>query len=142
MSELIVALLTWIAAETGLVMPPAPSIEWVSKEQISEQAFGRGWRAHDDVRALYNGNAATVYLLKDWNGADLRNRSVLLHELVHHVQFFHHLPYECAARRERQAYDLTVKWLRSEGITDPYTVMDTDEYTIVAMSDCGDWGLV
>lgn len=142
MSELVVALLTWIAGEVGLVAPPPPSIELVPKERISVRAHGRGWRAGDDVMALYDGDAATVYLPDDFSGADLRSRSLLVHELVHHVQFFHRLSFECGATRERQAYELTAKWLRAQGVADPYAIMDTDEYSIVAMSACADWGLV
>ncbi len=75
MSELVVALLTWIAGEVGLVAPPPPSIAFLSQEQISVHA-------------------------------------------------------------------LTAKWLRAQGVADPYAIMNTDEYTIVAMSACADFGLV
>jgi hypothetical protein len=142
MNELVVALLVWIAGETGLAMPPPPSVDLLPKEQISERAYGRNWRPGDDVRGLYDGDSGTVYLLDGWNAADLRSRSVLLHELVHHVQAFHRISYECSARREHEAYDLTVKWLRQQGVTNPYAVMDTDEYTIIATSACLDFGLV
>ena len=142
MSELVVALLLWIAGETGLAMPPPPPVELLSKEQFSERAYGRSWRPGDDVWGLYDGDSGTVYLLEGWNAAELRSRSVLLHELVHHVQAFHRISYECSATREREAYDLTVKWLRGQGVADPYAVMDTDEYTLIAMSACLDFGLV
>ena len=142
MRDLIVALLAWIAGETGVVMPPAPAVELLPKEQMSEHAFGRSWRAGDDIRAFYDADRSTVYLLDNWKSADLRSRSVLVHELVHHVQFFNRLSFECSATRERQAYELTAKWLRLQGVADPYAVMDTDEYTITAMSACTDFGLV
>jgi hypothetical protein len=139
MSELVAALLVWIAGQTGLAVPPAPSVEFLPREKISERAFGRRWQAGDDIRGLYDGKVATVFLLEGWDSAELRDRSILLHELVHHVQAFHGLRYECSARREREAYEMTVKWLRSLGVADPYALMDTDEYTIVAMSACLDF---
>ena len=132
------ALLAWVAAETGLAMPPAPSVVLVPTEQMSVLAYGRDWRPGDDLRALYNRGAATVYLRDDWTIADLRSRATLMHELVHHVQEFNRTPSECPQSREPQAYDLTIRWLREQSPADPYVVLGIDEFSISIMSVCRD----
>jgi hypothetical protein len=134
MSELILALLTWIVGETGLAMPPPPPVVMVSEEQMSELVSGS--TDVGDFRGLYSRDAGIVYLRDDWNPADLRNRASLLHELVHHVQVFNGVPARCPAERERQAYDLTLKWLREQGAVDPYAVLNIDEFTIIIRSMC------
>lgn len=136
MGELIVALLTWIAAATGLPMPPPPPVVMVSKEQMSVLAFGRAWRADDDVPAAYDYDVATVYLRDDWNSADLRGRATLVHELVHHVQQVNDVKYDCPAAREPLAYDMAIKWLREQGEQNPYAVLKTDAFTIAVRSMC------
>lgn len=131
MNELVFAFLTWIAAETGLMIPPPPPVVLVSDVKMLELAHG-----NSEVRGLYLGDSATIYLRNDWNAADLRSRASLLHELVHHVQFANKLPSRCPAERERLAYELTLKWLREQGVADPYTVLNTDAFTIIFFSAC------
>jgi hypothetical protein len=134
MSELILALLTWIVAETGLAMPPLPPVVLVSEEQMNERASGR--TDVTDIRGLYKRDTGIVYLPNDWNPADLRSRALLLHKLVHHVQAFNGVPVRCPAQLELQAYDLTLKWLREQGAEDPYAVLNTDEFTIIIRTMC------
>jgi hypothetical protein len=71
-----------------------------------------------------------------WNLAALRDRSILLHELVHHVQRFNKVTPPCPAALERQAYDLQARWLREQGVADPYGLMGTDEFTVVILTAC------
>jgi len=138
MSELILALLTWIVGETGLAMPPPPRVVLVSEAQINVMATGSS--DESDVRGLYRRDAAIIYLRDNWNPADLRSRASLLHELVHHVQVFNGVPSRCPAERERLAYDLSLKWLREQGVADPYAVLGLDEFTITIRSMCPEDG--
>lgn len=131
MNELVFAFLTWIAAETGLMIPPPPPVVLVSDVKMLELAHG-----NSEVRGLYSRDSATIYLRNDWNAADLRSRASLLHELVHHVQVANKLPSRCPAERERLAYELTLKWLREQGVADPYEVLNTDAFTIIFFSAC------
>jgi hypothetical protein len=131
MRELVLAFLSWISAETGLTMPPPPLVELVTREEMLERASGIS-----DVRGLYVRGAATVYLRNDWNAADLRSRATLVHELVHHMQFFHDLPSACPAEREQLAYALTLKCLREHGVADPYALLNIDELTVIFLSTC------
>jgi hypothetical protein len=46
------------------------------------------------------------------------------------------VPMRCIAEGERQAYHLTLKWLREQGAEDPYAVLNTNEFTIEMRSMC------
>jgi hypothetical protein len=60
----------------------------------------------------------------------------LVHELVHHVQEAARIPYPCLAARETPADHLQAKWLRDNGVADPYTLMNVDEFTIMMHRLC------
>jgi hypothetical protein len=131
--ELVLALLAWISAETGLALAPPPTILFVNQAQMLRLAGGP-----TDVTGLYDRESVTVYLRDDWDAANLRSRATLLHELVHHVQDFNNVPARCRAEREQLAYKLTLEWLRQQGAPDPYAVLDTDEFSILIRSMCAD----
>jgi Domain of unknown function (DUF6647) len=136
MRELVLAFLTWISAETGLTMPPPPLVVLLSSAQLTELAYGPDSPVCEDLWAAYDGSASVVYMRTDWNAAGLRARASLLHELVHHVQFFNKVPARCPAEREQLAYELTLRWLREQGAADPYAVLDIDEFTVFILSHC------
>lgn len=130
------ALSIWIALETGLAMPPPPAILVLSKEELSQVALGRSWKASDDIPALYDLEGKTIYLRNDWRITDLRSRATLVHELVHHTQAFNKVPARCPADREPLAYSLALKWLREQGAADPHAVLGIDEFSIWIRSLC------
>ena len=134
MRELFAMLIVWVAAETGLPAPPAPTILLASEAQIGKLMGGNSWSGN--VRGVYEWDTATVYLREDWDPADLRSQATLLHELVHHVQATYSVAHDCRAALERQAYHLTVRWLEEHGIEDGYGFMGTDLFTVTAISMC------
>ena len=131
--ELVLSLLAWIAMQTGLAVPPPPSVQFVSHEQILKLAGGPM-----DVQGLYDREGAIVYLRDDWDAADLRSRAALVHELVHHVQEFNKVPMRCRAEHELLAYNLALEWLRQQGAADPYAILEVDDFTILVRSMCPD----
>lgn len=137
--ELLVAVLTgWIALQTGLTPVESPKIELVTQDTMSERAYGPGVAGSPLLRALYSQPAGTVYLRKNWDAANLRDQSELLHELVHHFQNMHKLKYGCGAEREQLAYDLQLKWLREKGVADPYEFLEINAFFVVMASVCRD----
>ena len=115
---------------------PPPAVVLLSSAQMTELAYGPGSPVSEDLWASYEGSASVVYVRTDWNAAELRDRASLLHELVHHVQFFNNVPARCPAEREQLAYKLTLKWLREQGAADPYAVLNIDEFTMYILSQC------
>ena len=138
MDILVATLLTWISAQTGLNTVPAPRIEFVTPPRMSEIAMGPNIAANPQLRALYSQRHATVYLRANWNSAILSDQSELVHELVHHFQNVHNLPYQCGAAREELAYKLQIAWLKEQGIKDPYDLLQLNHFYVVMASMCRD----
>lgn len=90
------------------------------------------------MQALYSLSERSIYLPRGWRPNDLRQKSALLHELVHHAQRSNNIDLPCVAAYERQAYDLQIKWLREQGVDDPYDLIKTNEFTIYLVSECRD----
>jgi hypothetical protein len=74
------------------------------------------WRSgRADILALYNDARRTIYLSDDWSGTTAAELSVLVHEMVHHLQNSSGLKYNCPAAREKIAYQAQSAWLRQFG---------------------------
>jgi hypothetical protein len=137
LNSLIAVYIAWIVAQTGLAVPERPVIHFVTPAEMADR-FGAPDSNGLEFQALYNREERTIYLPNDWHVEDLRNRSALVHELVHHVQRQNGVQAPCVAALERQAYDLQVKWLREQGIDDPYGLIGTNELTVYMVSVCRD----
>jgi hypothetical protein len=80
------------------------------------------------IVAAYDATSETIYLPSGWTGRSAAELSVLVHELVHHLQHVGALRYECARAAEELAYAAQEQWLRlfgrsleSEFQIDPFT---------------------
>ena len=138
MDLLISTLLTWIVLQMGSSPVPPPHIEFVNQVQMSELAHGPQIAPNPQLRALYDRRVGKVYLRTGWNAVSLTDQSELVHELVHHVQTIQNIPYQCAAAREELAYKLQVAWLREQGVTDPYDLLQINHFFVVMVSMCRD----
>jgi hypothetical protein len=116
------SLTAWIVAQTGWPLGTAPAIRYVARDEM-QKVFGRGATSGLNVEALHSNKEHVVYLLQTWRADNLRDRSILLHEIVHHLQYLNHMKALCPAEEERQAYDLQIKWLREQGVHDPLALI-------------------
>ena len=80
--------------------------------------------------AIYDDATQTIYLPEGWSGASPAEMSVLVHEMVHHIQNRGQLKYECPQEREKLAYAAQGRWLGLFGLTlagefelDPFTLL-------------------
>jgi hypothetical protein len=137
LENLIAVYVAWIVSQTGLAVPDRPAIHFVTPAEMATR-YGVPENNGLEFQALYSREERAVYLPNDWSIEDLRNRSALLHELVHHVQRESDVQAPCTAALEHQAYDLQVKWLREHGVNDPYGLIGTNELTIYMVSVCRD----
>lgn len=141
------AIVTWISAELSL--PPAaalPKIELVPATQITAfrhhgfslrqmETGAPDWIQRREVVALYDDATQTMYLRQDWTGANPEDLSVLVHEMVHHLQKLAGSSYECPQARERPAYEAQDKWLHLFG-HDLAEDFGIDPFTLVAITGC------
>lgn len=146
------ALLTWIidwlSADVDLpAIPDLPRVKLVPPEALFALRFGASHLEsspcvehscrstvsseleHTTV-ALYDDATRTIYLREGWTGTTPAELSVLIHEMVHHLQNLGELTYECAEARERSAFIAQARWLERFGQTlesefslDPMTLL-------------------
>jgi len=117
-ADLLPGLLRWIARATdydvadSLASPP--SVAFCAKGDVILYESGLITVPHD-LRAAYDLIEERVLLVRPWDADSLRDRSALLHELVHHVQMKNR-SWECPQAPEWQAYELQEAWLAEQGI--------------------------
>lgn len=131
MEPLLAAIVLWLSANYGL---PAdmrhPRIEFVPSDQLADLRLHPARPAHaapeggrdtavqptqHDIEGIYLDTAMTIYLPLGWNERSLKDVSVLVHEMVHHLQSFTTERYDCPQQREKLAYKAQEKWLQEHG---------------------------
>ena len=137
LDSLVPTYIAWIVAQTGLSAPDRPPIHFATAMEMAIR-YGSPENSGVELQALYNRTEGAIYLPRQWLPDDLRQKSALLHELVHHVQRSNKIEQPCIAAYERQAYDLQIKWLREQGVDDPYDLIKTNELSIYMASVCRD----
>ena len=141
MQTLLTAIVTWLSFSLGLPatydhprierVPPAQMVEMRLHAESPSTTANSG---HDLV-ALYDNRSRTIYLREDWTGATPAELSVLVHEMVHHLQNVAALKYDCAEAREKPAYDAQKKWLALFGrnLEKEFTL---DAFTLLLRTNC------
>lgn len=154
METLGAALMLWISVNFGMpverVAPPA--VERIPAEAIArihhqpdapatESIAGHRLLADltpamRTVVAVYDSRTATIYLPEDWSAGDAADLSVLVHELVHHLQFATGARYGCPQERERLAFDAQDAWLKQFG-SSLEEAFGIDPFTRLVRTICG-----
>src|ERR1700682_2462440 len=126
MDALLTAIVIWISANHWLPatfdhphIERVPSIEMAAQGLLSPlqrkatvvQEQESSFEKRRDVVALYDDQTKTIYLSDKWAGSTPAELSVLVHEMVHHLQNEAGTTYECPAEREKLAYEVQDKWL-------------------------------
>ncbi len=88
------------------------------------------------VEALYSDRDHSSYLADGWKPDNLRRRSILLHELVHHLQYLNHKKVTCESEYELQAFKLQITWLNEQGIEDPLDFLGIDPLLVLRLGKC------
>jgi hypothetical protein len=148
MEIMLTAIVTWLSLNIGL---PAnyehPQIAFVSPDQMSAvrtTGVSDSIAHADDERtrppgsqivALYDDRNRTVYLPNGWNGDSPTEMSVLVHEMVHHLQNLAGVTYECAEAREKPAYEAQEGWLALYG-RDFKREFRVDDLTMAVRTKC------
>jgi hypothetical protein len=127
-------LITWIVAQTHWTIHETPPIRLIPYAELAEKYGEKPTDFH--VEALYSEQDRTVYLHDGWRADDLRDRSMLLHELVHHLQYLNHVKVTCESEYEFQAFKLQAKWLSEQGLEYPLDLMDIDPFVLLMLGHC------
>lgn len=150
---LLTVIVTWLSINFGLpAVYEHPRVEFASAAKMAEVRHSRlaalrpdhGAAATEasspaasdhDVHAIYDDYGRTIYLPEGWTGTTPAEVSVLVHELVHHLQNVGGLKYDCPAAREKPAYRAQARWLELFGKTlaDEF---ELDPMTILVRTNC------
>ena len=88
-----------------------------------------------DVVAVYSDATQTIYLFEGWTGTTATELSVLVHEMVHHVQNVGGLKYACPQEREKLAYMAQERWLGLFG-RNLEADFDLDAFSLLVKTRC------
>jgi len=153
METLLTVIVAWLSIGFGLPENyDHPRIEFVSPARMSAVQFRGQAAAHSaaqsgetsaparpvlrrDVEALYDDSTRTIYLPEGWTGTTSTEISVLVHEMVHHLQNMAGLKYECPQAREKPAYAAQSQWLAQSGrnLIDEFKL---DALTVLVRTNC------
>lgn len=149
MQALLTAIVVWLSASFDLpARYDVPHVEFVPASQMIAQRYksllpaeranianALGDTAGSDTVALYNDDTKTIYLPDGWAGHTPAELSILVHEMVHHLQNIARLVHECPQAREKLAYEAQDKWLALFG-TSLEREFGVDGFTLLAKTVC------
>ncbi len=119
MNEIVIALSIWLSASHGLAdIQTAPRVRFVEQRQIAALRYGRADIADvDEVVAVYEPLTRTIVLPVAWDAGDPADLSVLVHEIVHHLQREAGALHRCPEEGEEMAYTAQERWLSQFGLS-------------------------
>ncbi len=148
MNALLTTIVLWLSLNYEL---PAnydhPKIEFANIEQIAAKRYSGVLRpdsaasgAHSNkndfsIVAFYDMPQRTIFLAEGWAGKTPAESSVLVHEMVHHLQTVSGQIYNCPQERERLAYDAQEKWLNLMGRS-IQSEFEIDPFTMLVLTRC------
>ena len=150
MKEIILAMMLWIHNATGYTIPEIPEIKFLSTMDLRSYAYGCDQvpipNGNDDICAarkdwdldtksnpiaLYDHIDKIVILNKNFDIKTIRDKSVLFHELVHHLQYENDIDstVKCQGELEKEAYTLQDEWLQETYGVNVWDTIQTVSYT-------------
>ncbi len=149
MQIMLTMIVTWLSVNFALpAVYDHPDISFVAPEAMqsvryqaaeSEQSAPRREptppSSTPEVESFYDDTSWTVHLSQDWTGGSPAELSLLVHEMVHHLQSAAKLTYACPGAREKPAYAAQKQWLAQFGrnLTDEFGL---DPMTILVRTNC------
>ncbi|HTV70100.1 MAG TPA: DUF6647 family protein [Rhizobiaceae bacterium] len=140
-AQLIQEIGAWLAAEFDLpTMSQPPVIRFASSKRMASLRFRDITASHapdeePEIVAVYDGEARTIYLPQGWTGRDAAEMSILVHELVHHMQKLAGQKFACPEMLEQLAYEAQERWLVQNG-RDLMTDFGIDPFTLLVRTNC------
>ena len=150
MKELLTVIVLWLSTNFGL--PPSydhPRVEFVPTTEIVAlryKGLAAGWllqpgavagHPHQavEVVSVYDDSTKTIYLPDGWTSSKPADVSILVHEMVHHLQNVGGLKFACPQEREQLAYSAQERWLGLFG-HDLLHDFELDPFTILVKTKC------
>lgn len=154
MEALLTTIVLWLSINFGLpATSDHPKVEFVPPAKMAAVRF-RGLASDrqpsaaieagrsappefgQEVYALYDTQRRTIYLHEDWSSGRPADVSVLVHEMVHHLQNAAGEKFTCPQEREKDAYKAQKEWLALFGRTLEQE-FEIDGMTVLVRTNCG-----
>ena len=152
MEALLIAIVTWLSANTDLpadyhlpkIQYSSPleityfrygAFNYTSKKKVDESQHALPEEARISVVSVYDPENHAIILPTGWTAMTPAEQSVLVHEMVHHLQKMAQLKFACPQEREAAAYKAQEKWLRLFGKS-LESEFSLDGFTILVNSNC------
>lgn len=152
------SMMIWINAMTGLPIPSSPpEIVYTEAREMKYMLYGCNSKTHPRASqickelketgeitndntstiGLYDHDEKVVHLNPIIRTYDKPTRdSVIIHELVHHMQFSANIPYQCFGQLEETAYDIQNKYIQKEGKKDIFTELNISPLYLFIIFSC------
>jgi hypothetical protein len=141
----VAAVMGWTAADMGLpVLDELPRLVFVEPHELLNELTTQRQRVEAapaasagtaQIEAFYNSRTRTLYMPAGWTGSSPTELSVLVHELVHHLQTLSSQQFDCPADREKQAFASQARWLQMFG-EDLEGAFGIDGFTLLVRTKC------
>jgi uncharacterized protein DUF6647 len=141
MSALLAAIALWLAANFDLpTSAELPTVELATTTQIQTLRYDgivhdARHTAENQSVAVYIDKTKTIYLPATWKPDNAADLSILVHEMVHHLQNVGNLKFACLAEREELAYQAQEAWLKLFG-RDLRRDFELDPFTLLVKTRC------
>jgi hypothetical protein len=136
-SLLLDTIVLWLAANFDLpTSAEVPALVSRPAAELVAMRYGRAAAVPaGDVVALYDDARRTIYLSEGWTGRSPAELSVLVHEMVHHLQATADRRFACPGEREALAYRAQDAWLGLFG-TNLESAFGIDATTLLVATAC------
>ena len=156
MKEIILAMMLWIHNATGYTIPEIPDIKYLSTMDLRAYAYGCNQvpipNGNEDICearenwdidyrgpiALYDHIDKVVILNKDFDITTVHDKSVLFHELVHHLQYANDIDstVKCNGELEKEAYTLQDEWLHEKYGLNVWDTIQINQLFFMLITSC------
>jgi hypothetical protein len=129
------SIVTWLSNALDLpAIYDHPRVERAPRIRLAAVLHNGEFVSQESILSNYDAAKGTIYLRDDWTGNTPEGTSILVHEMVHHLQHVAGAQYDCSQWREKLAYVAQERWLISYGRSlekdfgiDPLTYLLTTE---------------
>lgn len=138
MEVLLPLIAAWLSAGYGLPVPTSmPHVMLVAPETLTEvmQPSTGGKLMSGELVAAYRDDLETIFISTDGPLDPVVESSVIVHEMVHHMQNAAGMRYPCMGLREALAYQAQADWLAQFGL-DLEGAFGVDPLTLKLRTSC------
>lgn len=132
---------TWLSRHFDLPESADPPmiafsrVEAMAALRYGSAASSTSAGATADIVAIYVDADRTIYLPEGWTGNSPAELSMIVHEMVHHLQNQAGMKFACPEEREKVAYEAQQAWLALFG-RDLSSDFGIDPFTVLVRTQC------